>query len=169
MICRLHSRPRVCALCVGLCLLVHLHCCHSDTPSPTTPSDDALASKAYLQEIFAKYGNGNVLTFDGFERLLHKLGLGSDGHVIEVDHMKTEVVTALNCSRHTRAVSSEETGSGNGKVQEHGIDKRAATTAVHRKISDKVSLSVRSLVWCVPDILDPILKDCGIPSCFIMN
>ena len=152
MICRLHSRPRVCALCVGLCLLVHLHCCHSDTPSPTTPSDDALASKAYLQEIFAKYGNGKVLTFDGFERLLHKLGLGSDGHVIEIGHMKTEVVSALNCSKHTRSVSSQETGRVNGKVQEHSIDKRAATTAVHLKISDKVSL--RSLVCYVPDILD---------------
>lgn len=144
MICRLHSRPKMCALCVGVCLLVHLHCCHSDTPSPTTPSHDALTSKAYLQEIFAKYGNGNVLTFNGFERLLHKLGLGSNGDVTGADHTKAEAVRVLNCTRNTRSVTrlaEAETRTGNGRAQEHGIHKRAATTAVEEKIFNKCLLA----------------------------
>ena len=39
-------------------------------------------ARAYITYLFEKYGNGNVMTFEGFEHLLGELGLGK----IHLDH-----------------------------------------------------------------------------------
>lgn len=39
-------------------------------------------ARAYIRHLFGKYGNGQVMTFEGFEHLLYELGLGK----LHLDH-----------------------------------------------------------------------------------
>lgn len=59
----------------------------SKTDSATSETTTDLAelqeeAHAYIRRLFAKYGDGQVMTFEGFEHLLSELGLGE----IHLDH-----------------------------------------------------------------------------------
>ena len=129
----------MCALCVGVCLLVHIHCCHGKASSTVAPSKDALAalaSKAYLEEIFAKYGNGGVLTFDGFERLLHNLGLGANKN--ETAGNAVDAVASENGTRNRRSVT-RLVKDKNARSLDRPLRKRAVTSTSSVTVSRKVS------------------------------
>ena len=135
MFCQLHSRPQMCALCVGVCLLIHthIHSCHGAVSTTVVPQRDAhaaLASKAYMREIFAKYGNGEVLSFDGFERLLHGLGLGHTENNGAHKHHDSEVVSSSrSCNNSKRAISHDH--EPHKRAVEHSQDVTVPHKASH--------------------------------------
>ena len=43
---------------------------------PTASSESNLEESPFLHILFEKYGENGIITFEGFERLLHNLGLG---------------------------------------------------------------------------------------------
>ena len=107
--CRGHSRVTACKLCFVVCILfgIHLQPCrsHGDHDNENIPADglDNATDEPnftpsfetveethnhYVQMIFARYGDGNSISFEGFEHLMNNLKLGNlkiDDHKVN-DH-----------------------------------------------------------------------------------